>query len=99
MLVLNRQEVEALLDLDALVESLAGAMSDLSSGAASLPPRVSAQIAEQSAVLGGMLAYLPSSAALAAKLVSVFPRNAAAGRHTHQAVIAAFDPATGTPLA
>jgi ornithine cyclodeaminase len=99
MLILNGREVEALLDLDSLVEALAAAMADLSAGAASLPPRVSAQVPEQGAVLGGMLAYLPSSSALAAKLVSVFPRNAAAGRHTHQAVITVFDPATGTPLA
>src|SRR5690242_15637046 len=37
MLVLSRRDVEALLDLDELVDALADAMSDLSSGVASVP--------------------------------------------------------------
>jgi ornithine cyclodeaminase len=44
-----------------------------------------------------MPAYLPSSAALTTKLVSLFPRNT--DRPTHQAVIVVFDPDNGTPLA
>jgi ornithine cyclodeaminase len=44
-----------------------------------------------------MAAYVPSLEVLAAKLVSVFPANV--GMPTHQAVIAVFDPRTGTPLA
>jgi ornithine cyclodeaminase len=43
-----------------------------------------------------MPAYLPS-AGLACKLVTLFPQNT--DRHTHQAVIAIFDPENGTPLA
>jgi ornithine cyclodeaminase len=44
-----------------------------------------------------MPAYLPTANALTTKLVSLFPRNT--DRPTHQAVIVAFDPATGTPIA
>jgi ornithine cyclodeaminase len=44
-----------------------------------------------------MPAYLPTAGALTTKLVSLFPRNT--DRPTHQAVIAAFDPDTGTPIA
>ncbi|MEO8632462.1 MAG: ornithine cyclodeaminase family protein, partial [Chloroflexota bacterium] len=47
------------------------------------------------ALLAVMPAYLPSAGALTTKLVSLFPRNT--DRPTHQAVIVAFDPATGTP--
>jgi ornithine cyclodeaminase/thiomorpholine-carboxylate dehydrogenase len=36
---------------------------------------------------------------LGVKLVSVFPHNDAAGLPSHQALIALFDPATGSPLA
>ncbi len=58
MLVLTRTEIEALLDLDALVEALARAHADLSSGAASVPPRVAAFVGEEG-LLGAMPAYLP----------------------------------------
>ena len=47
-------------------------------------------------VLGGMLGYAPS-AGLGCKLVTLFPENR--DRPTHQAAIALFDPATGTPVA
>src|SRR5207249_2314568 len=42
MLVLARADVEALLDLDALVDALAEAFVDLSGGRASMPQRVAA---------------------------------------------------------
>src|SRR4029453_7088762 len=48
-------------------------------------------------MLAAMPAYLPSSGALATKLVSVFPENA--DRPTHQAIICCFDPASGAPVA
>jgi alanine dehydrogenase len=99
MLVLSAQEVEALLDLDRLVDALAAAMADLSAGRASMPPRVAAQVAEPSGLLAAMPAYLPSAGSLGAKLVCVFPENDERGIPSHQAVIAVFDPATGTPLA
>ena len=47
MLILSRSEVERLLDLDELIEALAAAMSDLSAGRASSPPRVAAQIPDR----------------------------------------------------
>jgi alanine dehydrogenase len=97
MLILSRSEVERLLDLDELIEALAAAMSDLSAGRASSPPRVAAQIPERAAFLGAMPARVPSSDALTSKLVSVFPQNTTLP--THQAVIAAFDPQTGEPTA
>ena len=42
MLLLSRREVEKLLDLDELIDALAGAMADLSSGRASVPDRIGA---------------------------------------------------------
>lgn len=97
MLVLSRSDVERLLDLDRLREAVARAMVDLTSGRASMPPRVAALVAERDGLLAAMPAYLPSAAALTTKLVSLFPRNT--DRPTHQAVIVAFDAATGTPVA
>lgn len=99
MRVLSRRDVEELLDLDRLVDALASAMADLSAGTASMPPRMAARVPSQDAILGSMPAYLPSAGALTAKLVTLFPKNAGLGIHTHQAAIMAFDPDTGTPLA
>ena len=97
MLYLSRAEVEPLLDPLLLVDALATAMADLSAGHASVPPRVGARVAEVGGVLGAMPGYSPAAGVLVAKLVSVFPRNTDVP--THQALIAIFDPATGTPLA
>jgi len=97
VLVLTRADVERLLDPDGLREAVARAMADLSAGRASMPARIAASVPERDGLLAAMPAYLPSSGALTTKLVSLFPRNA--DRPTHQAVIVAFDPETGTPVA
>ncbi len=95
MLVLSRREVEELLDLDALIDALGAAHAELSSGRASLVPRVGA-FAGDAGVLGAMPAYSPA-VGLGCKLVTLFPGNR--DRPTHQALIVLFDAATGTPLA
>jgi alanine dehydrogenase len=96
VIFLSEAEVRELLDLDQLVDALADAHRDLSAGNASMPPRIAALVQEQEGLLGVMPSYLPS-AGLACKLVTLFPHNE--DRHTHQAVIAVFDPENGTPLA
>jgi ornithine cyclodeaminase len=98
MLILDRSHVEKLLDLDALVDSLAAAMTDLSAGRASMPARGFAMV-ETSGLLASMPAYLPTQDVLAAKLVAFFPGNAPKGLETHQAVVAVFDSETGVPVA
>ena len=98
MLVIGRSEVRALLDLDALIDALAAAMADLSAGRASAPARVAAFVEEHDGFSAAMPGYVPSRGALATKLVTLFPRNAPPVP-THQALIAVFDPATGTPVA
>jgi alanine dehydrogenase len=98
ILVLTRDDVRSLLDLDALVDAVAEAMADLSAGRASMPPRTAA-VVRDGTILGVMPAYLPSAGALTTKLVSLFPSNAGTGVPTHQALIVAFDANTGTPVA
>jgi ornithine cyclodeaminase len=87
------------LDLDALIDELAVAMADLSAGRVSMPERIAALVPEHDGLLGAMPGYVPSREALVAKLVTLFPRNAAISVPTHQAVIVAFDPHTGSPTA
>ncbi|USQ85412.1 ornithine cyclodeaminase family protein [Streptomyces phaeoluteigriseus] len=98
MLLLGRSQVEALLDVDALIDVLAPAMADLSAGRASVPDRVAALVPERDAFLAAMPGFLPSAGVLMTKLVSLFPHNDGA-RPTHQALIVAFDPDTGEPAA
>jgi ornithine cyclodeaminase len=95
MLVVTGSEVEALLELDALIDALASAMADLSTGSASVPERVAALVPD--GLLAAMPGYVPSAGVLASKLVTLFPHNTTVP--THQAVIVAFDPHTGEPAA
>ena len=99
MLILNRKQVEELLDLDALIDALESAMVEVSEGSVSQPPRIAAQVQEREGNLLVMPAYLPGSESLAVKLVSVFPHNHELGVPSHQAIIAVFDPETGAPAA
>ncbi len=99
MLLLNRHEVESLLDMDCLVEALGPAMLELSAGRVSMPPRIVAQVPERRGLLAAMPVFLGSTQTLATKLVSVFPENAALGFPSHQAVILVFDAHTGSPHA
>jgi ornithine cyclodeaminase/alanine dehydrogenase-like protein (mu-crystallin family) len=99
VLVLTGAQVEALLDLDELIDALAAAMADLSAGRASAPDRIAAVVPEQDGILAAMPGYVPSAGALVAKLVTLYPRNAGTDLPTHQAVIVACDPDTGRPAA
>ncbi len=99
MLVLSREDIRALLDLDGLIEALGLAMADLSAGRASVPDRIGALVPEREGRLMAMPGYVPSLGALVSKLVSLFPHNAGTGVPTHQAVIAVFDAETGSPTA
>jgi alanine dehydrogenase len=99
LLVLSRRDIEALLDPRELIDALASAMADLSAGRAAAPNRVAALVPERDGLLAAMPGYVPSLGALTAKLVSLFPGNAGGPLPTHQAVLGAFDPETGEPLA
>lgn len=96
ILCLDAAEVERLLELESLLAGLAEAFKALSSGDVSVPPRISAQVPD-AGFLAAMPGYVPSMG-IAVKLVSVFPRNHDRGMPSHQALIALFDPDTGTPL-
>ena len=95
MILLDRAQVEELLDLDELLSALAAAHAELSSGAVSMPPRIAAFA--QDGLLGAMPAYAPS-AGIGAKLVTLYPGNTPP-LPTHQAAIVLFDPDTGMATA
>jgi len=97
VIVLSRDDVEALLDVDALIDGLADAMAELSGGRASVPERTAVLLPGT----GSMLVDMPgaSAGAVMSKLVSVFPGNAGGPTPVRQAVIVAFDPENGEPAA
>ncbi len=99
MLLLNRQEVESLLDLDRLIDALAPAMAELSAGRVSMPTRILTPVRERHAILAAMPVYRSTTRTLSAKLLSMFPENNGNGLPSHQAVILAFDAETGAPRA
>jgi len=96
LLYLSQAEVEALLDVDAMLEAIAKALVLFSSGVTSVPPRTAARAPD--GLMGVMAGYVPG-VALEVKLVSVFPGNHGHGVPSHQALIALFDEKDGTPLA
>ena len=99
MLILSREDVEASLDPERLVEALSVAMVELSKGKTAMAARATALIREHGGLLGAMTGFVPSRATLATKLVSVYPDNPARGIPSHQAVILVFEAETGRILA
>jgi alanine dehydrogenase len=95
MLILRRAEVEAALDVDALLDALERAFVSVSAGEASVPPRIAATT--PAGFLGAMAAHVDGT--LASKLVSVFAGNVERGLPSHQALVALFDADDGRPLA
>lgn len=96
LLYLSRADVERLLDVDAMLGALAGALAAYSDGTAFAPPRTAVRL--KRGLLGVMPGYVPGGA-LESKLVSVFPENDHHGIPSHQGLIALFDEENGTPLA
>lgn len=97
VLILSQADVHGLLDLDRLMDTLEEGFRALSSGQTDVAPRTIVNAERE-----GFLLSMPGYAAglgLGAKLVTGFPKNHAAGLPSHQALIALFDPATGSPLA
>jgi ornithine cyclodeaminase/alanine dehydrogenase-like protein (mu-crystallin family) len=96
VLLLSEAEVASLLDVDELLDALAGAFRGLSADHASVPPRIAA-LAELG-MLGAMPVYLPG-VALGAKPVTVFPGNHERGLPSHQALIVTFGEEDGRVVA
>lgn len=92
MLILNRVEIEKILNPHELLNALEEGFKALSANQLNVPPRN--QTIAPKGVLVSMPAYMPNKF-MSVKLVSVFHENLPA----HQAVITLFDSETGTPIA
>jgi ornithine cyclodeaminase/alanine dehydrogenase-like protein (mu-crystallin family) len=94
---LDEARVRALLRPEDLIPVMERALIDLSAGRIAQPPRQ--MLAAPSP--GGHFAAMSAAGAvgMGAKLVSIYPANAALGLPTHLALIVLFRPETGEPLA
>ena len=98
MIFLTEREVTSLLPIGDVLDVLQKAFRAQANGKISMPLRNMA--ANDDGFFGGMPAAISGEQpALGAKLVTFFPGNAATGLHTHQALIALFDPRSGEPQA
>jgi ornithine cyclodeaminase/alanine dehydrogenase-like protein (mu-crystallin family) len=98
MLVLDEAQVSRLLDMDDAIAAVDAALRAQAAGKTHFPLRMAARAP------GGILGAMPGiiagdRPALGAKLVTFFLGNAELGIHTHNALIALFDPLTGEPRA
>ena len=97
LLILSQNEVRELLDLDELLNALAEGFIALSQGRVDAPGRTQVTVPD-----AGFMHVMPAwrpGAHMTVKLVTVFQGNGRLGLPGHQALICAFDPATGTPAA
>lgn len=98
VLILDEKDVAGLLSMSEALAAVKAAFAAQAAGEISMPLRTIA--AGDRGVLGAMPGALAGkTAALGAKLVTLFPSNAELGLHTHNALIALFDPRTGRPAA
>lgn len=97
MLILNEDQVRAVLSYDELIPAMRQALKDFSAGQVTQPLRSVMSVAEHE----GWFAVMPAvyGAVMGAKMVTFFPGNAALGKDTHMAMIQLFRSETGEPLA
>lgn len=95
---LSEEDVRASLSMPEVIGVMESALEAFSARTVVQPVRTAIELRERE-FFALMPAYDPSHELLGAKLVSVVPRNAAKGLHTHLAAISLFDPDTGELLA
>lgn len=97
--MLTRDEVARLLTMSDAIRVVEQALVEFSQGEAVMPVRAATAVPRHEGLLLTMPAYLGRSDALATKMVAVYKHNPGRGLPVILAVIVAFDPATGAPLA
>lgn len=96
--LLSREDVIRALPMREAIEAMKSAYAQLSSGRAEMPLRGRVAAADGGTLLV-MPAFLQASNALGVKLVSVAPNNPQRGLPMIHAMVLAFNPQTGEPLA
>ena len=96
VLVLNQEEVERLLDMEACIEVMAGALASLARGEVHVPLRFVVKPEDELSLIGLMPAHRAGDSPLySLKTVCVFPDNPKRGLDAHQGTVTLFDGETG----
>ncbi len=97
--VLSQRDAAQAITMAEAIDSVKTAFIQLSEGQAEVPLRANIPVSEQDGSVLIMPSYLKKSAALVAKIVTVFPRNSESDVPTIQALVIVIDPKTGSPQA
>jgi len=99
MLFLSAAEVESLLDPDAAIASQRRAFAELAGGAVDLPHKIMHPSGFDDSVVFCYAARMSGDTGAVAKVGSINPGNPARGLASIHALVIAFDPVTGQPVA
>lgn len=94
--LLSEQDVRTFLDVETMIDALAGGFKALTEGSVVAPPRNGVEV--PNGFLLSMPGWVPGKS-IGVKLVAGFHDNPKVGLPGHQALICLFDGDTGTPLA
>jgi ornithine cyclodeaminase/alanine dehydrogenase len=98
-LLLNRAEVERVLDISSVIDAVERGFADFSAGRIVMPVRTAVRVSDPPGVMLVMPCAMTESKALGTKIVSVFPQNPTRGLPTIPALYALLDYETGMPTA
>src|ERR1700761_6707991 len=96
-MVLDEEQVRAVLRYEELIPAIRRALMDFSAGRVQQPVRAIIPVSSS----GGWFGVMPAvyGTVMGAKMVTFYPRNAELHKHTHMAMIQLFRSDTGEPLA
>ena len=94
-LLLSESDVKELLTMPDLIAAMETALAAFSAGSVVQPVRTVLDLADRHAFFGLMPAYMASTPALGAKLVTVYHSNLERGLPSHLGIIVMLDPETG----
>jgi ornithine cyclodeaminase len=99
VIVLGERDVYELLTIADCIDVMDGAFRTVAAGNFAQPQRLIAWLPGGRGAIGSMPAYLGDPDTLAAKVITVFPENRAAGLESHQGSVLLHETQTGRPLA
>jgi alanine dehydrogenase len=98
-LLLNRADLEQILDVSSVIDAVERGFADYSDGKVVMPVRTAVRVQDPPGIMLVMPCAMTDSRALGTKIVSVYPQNPSRGVPTIGALYVLSDYETGFPLA